>query len=44
MINKQKIIDKMNENQEHDVVTYTWENISDSLKIFWNDYFNKLNK
>ena len=40
MINKQRIIDKINENQESDVKKYEWEDISDSLKSFWNDYFN----
>jgi hypothetical protein len=38
---KNKIINKMNEGQEPDTVLYNWDNISDSLKNFWYDYFKK---
>ena len=36
-----KIINKMNEGQEPDTVLYNWENISDSLKNFLFNYFEK---
>jgi hypothetical protein len=35
---QQKIIDKVNENQEADVVPYTWETIPLSLRRFWLQY------
>lgn len=38
---KDKIINKMNEGQEPDTVLYNWENISDGLKNFWFNYFEK---
>lgn len=40
MGNKRKIIDKINEGREADVKKYKWSEIPDSLKSFWNDYFN----
>jgi len=36
---QQKIIDKVNENQEPDVELYTWETIPLSLRKFWVNYF-----
>jgi len=36
---KEKILEKVNEGQEEDVLPYTWETIPDSLKEFW---YNKL--
>ena len=35
---QQQIIDKVNENQESDVVPYTWETIPLSLRRFWLQY------
>jgi len=35
---QQKIIDKVNENQESDVIPYTWETIPLSLRRFWASY------
>tara|TARA_R110000782_G_scaffold52110_1_gene111919 strand:- start:156 stop:290 length:135 start_codon:yes stop_codon:yes gene_type:complete len=42
--NKNRIIKKMNEGQESDVTPYVWKSIPDSLKYFWNEYFNNKNK
>jgi hypothetical protein len=36
---QQKIIDKVNENQEVDVIPFTWETIPHTLKRFWVNYF-----
>jgi hypothetical protein len=38
------IIDKVNENQEIDVKPYVWENIPNSLKRFWANYFQNHKK
>lgn len=38
---KQRIINKMNEGQEPDVKKYTWITITDKMKAFWTDYFEK---
>lgn len=35
---QQKIIDKVNENQEPDVELYAWETIPLSLRRFWLKY------
>ena len=35
---QQKVIDKVNEGQEADVVPYTWETIPLSLRRFWLQY------
>lgn len=37
---KNKIIDKIKENQEQDVKKYTWDTIPESLKIFWSKQLN----
>jgi len=34
-----KIVAKLNENQESDVVPYVWETIPLSLRRFWANYF-----
>lgn len=44
MQNKIRIIDKVNEGQESDVIPFTWDTISDTLKSFWDEYFNNLEK
>ena len=36
---KIKIIDKINQGQELDVPLFTWDNIPDSLKRFWLNYY-----
>jgi hypothetical protein len=37
---QQKIVDKVNENQELDAQLYTWATIPKTLRLFWIDYFN----
>jgi len=39
---QQRIVDKVNENQESDVRTYLWRTIPSSIRLFWIEYF-KLN-
>ncbi len=44
LVIKQKIIDKINENQEEDVKPFTWLTISYKLKKFWINYFREEQK
>lgn len=38
---KQKTIDKINQNQEADVKRYAWETIPYSLRLFWANWFKE---
>ena len=41
---RNKILNKVNEGQEADVIPYTWKTIPETLKQFWHNYYESNTK